>query len=74
MLLDKNKRGLYRTKDGYTINADINGAGNIIRKIAPDAFSEAEGVEDGKAVLASLVAHPVRLVITPHEPKKLTMA
>ena len=57
------KRGLYRAKDGRKINADINGAGNMIRKVAPDAFSEVEGVEDGKAVLASLVVHPVRLVV-----------
>src|SRR6266487_142049 len=57
------KRGLYRASDGRKINADINGSGNIIRKVAPDAFSEVEGVEDGKAVLASLVVHPVRLVV-----------
>ncbi len=56
-------RGLYRTSDGRCINADINGAGNIIRKVAPDAFSEARAVEDGKGVLASLVVHPVRIVI-----------
>ena len=57
------QRGLYRAKDGRMINADINGAGNVIRKVAPDAFSEARAVEDGKAVLASLVVHPVRLVV-----------
>ncbi|MBV9691460.1 MAG: hypothetical protein JO202_17300 [Ktedonobacteraceae bacterium] len=45
-------------------NADINGAGNTIRKVAPDAFGT-EGVEDGKGVLASLVVHPVRFVIPP---------
>ena len=64
------KRGLYRAKDGREINADINGSGNIIRKVAPDAFSEAERVEDGKAVLASLVVHPVRLVVTPSRTQK----
>ncbi len=57
------KRGLYRASDGRTINADINGSGNIIRKVAPDAFSKVRGVEDGKGVLASLVVHPVRIVI-----------
>jgi putative transposase len=57
------KRGLYRASNGRYINADINGAGNIIRKVAPDAFQRAEGVEDGKGVLASLVVHPVRIVI-----------
>ena len=32
------KRGLYRSKDGIRINADVNGACNIIRKEYPDAF------------------------------------
>ena len=32
------KRGLYRTKDGLLINADLNGAGNVIRKEYPYAF------------------------------------
>ncbi len=54
------KRGLYRASDGRKINADINGSGNIIRKVAPDSFG-LRAVEDGKAMLASLVVHPVRL-------------
>ncbi|HEX6555424.1 MAG TPA: transposase [Ktedonobacteraceae bacterium] len=57
------KRGLYRASNGRYINADINGAGNIIRKVAPDAFQRVEGVEDGRGVLASLVVHPVRIVV-----------
>jgi putative transposase len=56
------KRGLYRASDGRKINADINGSGNIIRKVAPDAFG-LRAVEDGKEVLASLVVHPVRIVV-----------
>ncbi|WP_347862869.1 transposase [Salimicrobium sp. PL1-032A] len=32
------KRGLYRSKNGTRINADVNGAGNIIRKVFADAF------------------------------------
>lgn len=56
------KRGLYRASNGRKINADINGAGNIIRKVAPDAFG-LRAVEDGKEVLASLVVHPVRIVV-----------
>jgi putative transposase len=64
------KRGLYRASDGRVLNADINGSGNIIRKVAPNAFSEVEGVEDGKAVLASLVVHPVRFVIAPSRTQK----
>jgi putative transposase len=63
-------RGLYRASNGRSINADINGAGNIIRKVAPDAFQQVEGVEDGKGVLASLVVHPVRVVIPRMKPKK----
>jgi IS605 OrfB family transposase len=45
------KRGLYLAADGRSINADVNGAYNIIRKVAPEAF--AEGVEGA-------VVHPVR--------------
>ena len=33
------QRGLYRSKDGDVINADINGACNIIRKEYPGAFN-----------------------------------
>jgi putative transposase len=61
------KRGLYRAADGTFINADCNGSGNIIRKVAPDAFGS-EGVEDGKG--HKLVVHPVRLVITPSRTQK----
>ncbi len=64
------KRGLYRASNGREINADINGAGNIIRKVAPDAFQQAEGVEGGKGVLASLVVHPVRVVVPLTKPKQ----
>jgi IS605 OrfB family transposase len=60
------KRGLYRASDGRLINADINGAGNMIRKVAPDAFGS-EGVEDGEAM--PRVVHPVRIVIPLTKPK-----
>ncbi|GHO73724.1 transposase [Ktedonobacter sp. SOSP1-85] len=62
------KRGLYRASDGHTLNADVNGAGNIIRKVAPDAFGS-EGVEGGKGILASLVVHPVRIVVPLTKPE-----
>jgi putative transposase len=62
------KRGLYRASDGRKINADVNGSGNIIRKVAPDAFGQ-RAVEDGKGVLASLVVHPVRIVVPLTKPK-----
>ena len=32
-------RGLYRSKDGTVMNADVNGAANIIRKEYPEAFT-----------------------------------
>lgn len=63
------KRGLYRASDGRKINADCNGSGNIIRKVAPNAFQQVEGVEDGKGVFASLVVHPVRIVVPLTNPK-----
>src|SRR5260221_7036063 len=50
------RKRLYRTKDGRTICADVNGAYNILRKSRPDAFSEAKGV-------AGYVVHPVRLAV-----------
>lgn len=33
------KRGLYRTKNKILINADVNGAANILRKVVPKAFA-----------------------------------
>ncbi len=55
------KRGLYRASDGQSINAGINGAGNVMRKDAPDAFGQ-RAVEDGQEAFASL-DHPVRIVV-----------
>jgi len=46
------KRGLYRAADGTPINADVNGAYNIIRKVAPEAFAQRS---------SGCVVHPVRL-------------
>ena len=39
----RKKRGLYACSAGYTINADCNGAANILRKAVPDAW---EGTGD----------------------------
>lgn len=36
------ERGLYRASDRMLINADCNGSGNIIRKVAPNAFQQAD--------------------------------
>ena len=38
------QRGLYRSKEGILINADINGASNIIKKVFPNAFDGIKGV------------------------------
>lgn len=48
------KRGLFRTKDGILINADLNGALNIIRKVVPNAF--VEGIE-------AVVVPPTRTLV-----------
>ena len=37
------KRGLFKTKTGQVINADLNGSLNIIRMYSPEAF--VEGIE-----------------------------
>jgi putative transposase len=46
------KRGMYRAADGTPINADVNGAYNILRKVAPEAFAQGS---------SGCVVHPVRL-------------
>jgi putative transposase len=48
------KRGLYQAASGRRINADVNGAYNILRKALPDAF--------GKGIAGAAV-HPVRLPV-----------
>jgi putative transposase len=48
------KRGLYRSGAGRHINADVNGAYNIIRKALPAAFSKG---------IAGAAVHPVRLPV-----------
>ena len=37
------KRGLYKSKNGLLINADLNGSYNILRKAVPNA--DADGIE-----------------------------
>ena len=34
------KRGMYKCRDGQLVNADLNGAANILRKAFPDAFGK----------------------------------
>lgn len=55
------KRSLYRTKEGYIVHADINGAANIIRKYRLDVdFSALD-----KGIL--LNPHRVRVLATPRK-------
>lgn len=56
------KRGMYKASNKRKINADVNGSYNIMRKASPNAILR-NGVGDGKGVIASLVVHPVRIVV-----------
>ena len=51
------KRGLFRTAAGMNVNADVNGAYNIITKVVPNAFGD---MGNGRA---GVVVHPVRLAL-----------
>ncbi len=46
------KRGLFQASDGTLINADVNGAYNIMRKVVPNAFAEG---------IAGVGLHPKRI-------------
>lgn len=39
------KRGLFKTAVGRLVNADVNGSGNILRKVVPDAIVYSQGIE-----------------------------
>ncbi|MCL4318989.1 MAG: transposase [Firmicutes bacterium] len=51
------KRGLYRARNGRMLNADVNGAANILRK-SNHRFS------DGERVARGLLANPLRVKLT----------
>lgn len=51
------KRGLFRTLKGIIINADVNAAYNMIRKVFPDSF-RLNGIG-----IADVVLHPERISI-----------
>jgi IS605 OrfB family transposase len=51
------KRGLYRTKDGLALNADVNGAANILRKSNHRLISD-------ERVARGLLANPLRVKLT----------
>jgi putative transposase len=48
------KRGLFRARGRRYLNADINGAYNILRKVVPNAFGNGIG---------GVVVHPVRITL-----------
>lgn len=60
-------KSFFQYVDVVNFEESVN-PGNIIRKVAPDAFGQ-RAVEDGKGVLASLVVHPVRIVVPLTKPK-----
>lgn len=60
------KRGLFRTMKGIILNADVNAAYNMIRKVFPNAFNRF--IRNGFLVLKTIriegvVLHPLRLSI-----------
>ncbi|HEX2906026.1 MAG TPA: transposase [Phototrophicaceae bacterium] len=52
-------RGLFRANDGRCLNADVNGAYNIMQKVLPNAFGNGIG---------GAVVHPVRLRLDKTDP------
>jgi putative transposase len=63
-------RGMYTSKSGQTLNADVNGSYNIMRKALPNAVLEAHGIEDVKRMFQSLVVHPERIVVPLRTPTR----
>jgi putative transposase len=56
----REKRGLYRAKDGRRIHADVNGSYNILRKEFPHAFPDS--FLGGQGIVGAAV-HPRRLAV-----------
>ena len=50
------KRGLFRSKSGKTIHADLNGSYNMIKKVFPNAFQ-------GNGIVDALAVHPVGFIL-----------
>lgn len=50
-------RGLFRSNDGTRVNADVNGALQIVKKVVPNAF--ADGIEG--VVLRPIMVAPTRI-------------
>ncbi|NEP38272.1 MAG: IS200/IS605 family element transposase accessory protein TnpB [Okeania sp. SIO2G4] len=45
------QRGLYQTKNGLSLNADVNGAANILKKVATTLEFSLEGVSRGSLIM-----------------------
>jgi len=54
-------RGLFKSSEGYKINADVNGAGNILRKAVDGAFDQWSKAE----LIEGFVVNPVCLATDP---------
>jgi len=66
------KRGMYRSKSGQELNADVNGSGNIMRKALPNSC-KGHGIEDMNGMFQSLVVHPERIVVPLRTPTRGTV-
>jgi len=55
------QRGLFQSKEGKFINADVNGAYNILRKVAPNAFPLTKGGRGLCNGVEGVVVHPLRI-------------
>ena len=66
------KRGMYQSKSGQELNADVNGSGNIMRKALPNVV-KTHGIEDANGMFQSLVVHPERIVVPLRTPTRGTV-
>ncbi len=62
-------RGMYKSKSGRKLSADINGSYNIMRKALPNVFTD-NGIEDVNKAIRSLVVHPERIVVPLRTPSR----
>jgi len=58
------KRGLYRAADGHPVNADTNGAANILRKSNHRLDAERRAIQRVLVVARGLLANPLRVKLT----------
>ena len=63
------KRGLYKTKDGIRVNADINGAANALRKYLQEVRDATQAPADIGLVMNPVQASVLFQVIRPRVPR-----